>query len=166
MEKDNNVKMVESCCICMEDLLPDSLPFSLDCNHILCYMCAHDLIRTNNILCPLCRSPIDKNKIKYPKIDEKAIEGLPCPEWSYKTRRSNEYWFFTPKDAKEVEKGYETWKKGGSSTYSFQIKGITITIDYVNMLQTSSNGTIREIKRVKDSEEDIPITGIAGLRLA
>jgi hypothetical protein len=44
-------------------------------------------------------------------------------------------------------------------------KGHLITIDYANMIQTSSNGTIREIKRVKDAEQDIPISGIAGLRL-
>lgn len=165
MNTSNPVTAVESCCICTEDLVSASLPYTLDCKHVMCYMCVEALPRTGNRSCPLCRAPLDVNKIKYPKISENALEGLPCPEWSYKSKKNPEYWFFTPKDAKHVEEGYEAWKSGGSSVYVFSIKGHLITIDYANMIQTSSNGTIREIKRVKDAEQDIPISGIAGLRL-
>lgn len=55
----------ETCCLCLDEINSSSIIFS--CNHIFHKNCANQFMRCNlnyNGKCPLCRSNIDKTKIR------------------------------------------------------------------------------------------------------
>lgn len=141
----------ETCTICLEEMVSEKLPISLECNHKFCFLCIKGFYQ-NNPSCPLCRreitdSVINNLRTKLPKTEF---------SWCYSGRNYG-WWAYDPITSEYLESQY-----GKSKEIKIDLMGREYTIDFINMEQIGPMGK-RKIRREKNLTS--LAKGIAGLKL-
>ena len=75
---------MEQCIICFEEYTENNIPIILNCNHKLCLICYEKILDTrHNVLCPICRSNIEKEIIiNLPHINVRTINEDTTIRWN------------------------------------------------------------------------------------
>ena len=63
MAKMSPKKLLETCCICLEEILPNAESKLNNCAHVYCFLCIEKWVKEMENSCPQCKKKI--NKITY-----------------------------------------------------------------------------------------------------
>lgn len=156
----------DSCSICLD--IP-TLPVTLPCKHVYCYMCIKQVSQTSES-CPMCRAYIPDYVYEGIKVSENDIRlNEVRGKWMY-SGRNHGWWYFSPDIDDMIEHEWSKYNEelsNGShsnhSTFSISILGMQYTIDFINMTQTSLLHNVRKIKREENASETVK--GISGIQI-
>lgn len=177
---------MSQCSICLKKV---TLPHTLECKHIFCFICIKFSTLSNGSRCPMCRNEYDKHILDDVIIEDEDndIKELDI-KWYY-AGRNDGYWQYDNVTTELLEESYQEWTKNNSNSSDlnyFPIYGtsedsllehglIPVAVGDINnfyynfeeMYQYNHrNGAIRNIVRYgKDDNIDIIIKGIAGVKI-
>jgi len=164
----NNIEKEEeeTCVICLDPMIPSSIPITLPCKHRGHYNCLMGVV---NKLCPLCRHPIPKHLYKKVEIDYDPLQGH--ERWLWGSRDGATWYYYLAEHDKLLEEGYQTYLLACSrdpqetrknNEVKLLVRGSTYTINFVTMEQRAPSGVVRRVKRLRQYEEPEGIRGFAG----
>ena len=143
---------------------PLSYPVKLPCGHVFCYLCVKGFSAVRAVRrCALCRCDIPVEYVRKPAlVDEVRVEESPLLDdgcWWFYEGKSNGWWKYDERTAREIEKAFEGRKK----SVEVQIVGHIYVVDFEVMAQYRKNeiGRNRKIKRDKLNLRETK--GVAGL---
>ena len=148
------------CSICLS---PAVHPVQLPCSHIFCFLCVKGSANRSK-RCALCRQVIPPQYLYKPtllKTDDLSHNTSFVDEYKWYYEGNRGWWQYDERTSSELEVQY----KAKCDKLEVLIAGFLYVVDFENMIQYRRNDPSRR-RRIKRDTGNIPIKGVAGLKIS
>lgn len=134
--------ITDTCCICLEIIVPEKLPIELECKHKFCFLCIKGVYERDPA-CPLCRHAISDSIIQSAKITLLPKRDI---YWFYAGRNGG-WWMYDPTTTEQIEKEYQRYQENSEKSEDSEKNS-------ENSKNSAEPGDSDESEELDDSEEN------------